>query len=658
MIRFVNHFIARSNLWLIVDLGQAIDVKTTLMIRPKLGQVLQQEGVLSEKDLDLAISEQKDQSILLGELLLQKGMVPKDRLVAALQKITRTTYVDCRTVEVDKEVLEFIPRELALKYCCLPLALKGKELLVAMAEPQNLKFLDELRFITGTQLSPQLGFQDEIKAAIAKYLPDPSEPNDEAALEALLDENDGEALDIEFFTTSSRERAREAIREFQAALRSKPTAAVRLVSNMITEGVRCRASDIHIDPQATDTVIRLRVDGFLRDLMQVPQHLASHLVSRIKILADLDIAERRVPQDGRFLVRVEEKKLDLRVSTLPTHYGEKVVMRLLDPDSTRTSFLNLGFSQEHSEALSHTLHLPQGLVLVCGPTGSGKTTTLYSALNQLCVRSVNIITVEDPIEYMLDGINQVQVNKKAGLTFAGSLRSILRQDPNIVMVGEIRDKETAEIALTAAQTGHLVLSTLHTNDSIASLDRLRDLGVPGFLIASSVTALISQRLLRKLCTCRAERALKSRYEESLLGMGEDYPPVRVYDPVGCEACGNTGYSGRIGVFEVVIVDDEIRRMIQVGAGTQEIRAWAGTRAIRFLKDDALDKVRMGLTSMDEVLRVVPMQERVSLPCQSCGKELMASFAYCPYCGKHAREASNGTTPLAVGIRGETGGYSG
>ena len=481
-----------------------------------------------------------------------------------------------------------------------------------------------------------MGFPEDIKAAIdIHYAPETPPEVEEAAREAAPEEG---VPDMEFFTASSRQKAKEAIKEFQAALRSKPTAAVRLLSSMIMGAESRKASDLHIDPQAMDTVVRVRVDGILHDLLQVPQELTAQLVSRIKILADLDIAERRAPQDGRFLVRIRGKKIDLRVSTLPTHYGEKVVMRFLNPDSTRVRFVDLGFSEQQSEAISQVLARPQGLVLVSGPTGSGKTTTLYAALHHLSARSVNIITVEDPIEYMLEGINQVQVNKKAGLTFAGCLRSILRQDPNIVMVGEIRDKETAEIALTAAQTGHLVLSTIHTNDSIAAVDRLRDLGVASFLIASSTTAILAQRLLRKLCSCRKEGPPPPEYAAFLPESADGDHPTKVYLPVGCELCDGSGYKGRVGVYEVVIINDEIRSMIQSGAGADQIRALVAGSGVPFMSDDALGKVKRGLTSIEEVIRVIPMRGRASLSCHACGKDLGGIFMFCPYCGSKMGES--------------------
>jgi type IV pilus assembly protein PilB len=609
------------------------------MPKPRLGDVLKQSGAVSDSDLDSAVLEQKDRSVLLGELLLQKRLVSKEQLAAALQKITGVAYADCGTVQADVQALEYVSRELALRYCCLPVSIQGRELVMVMTEPQNLQFLDDLRFITGMEISPRLGFQKEIKAAINRYFPETFSGEEEQAQETETAHQQRRPPDIEFYSSSAGQKGQDAIKEFQAALRSKPTAAVRLVSIIISSAESKNASDIHIDPQATETVIRVRVDGILRDLMQVPHKLSSHLISRIKILADLDIAERRTPQDGRFLVRVGKRKLDLRVSTLPTHYGEKVVMRLLDPDATRTSFVDLGFSKENSQALLHALAAPQGLILVCGPTGSGKTTTLYSALHQVSARSVNIITVEDPIEYMLEGINQVQVNRKAGLTFAGSLRSILRQDPNIVMVGEIRDKETAEIASTAAQTGHLVLSTLHTNDSVSAIDRLRDLGIPGFLIASSLTAVLSQRLVRKLCSCRAEKERGAATATSAAGSASMDLPAKLYVPVGCPECDQAGHQGRVAVVELLLINDEIRRLIQNNAGADEIRAAAAAGGMQFLRDDALEKLKAGWTSLEEVLRVIPMKERSAMVCHRCGRELLPGFAFCPSCGNEVGKSA-------------------
>ena len=594
--------------------------KTALAERPriaaqvrkrKLGEVLQERGHISQHNLTRAMQEQAGKTILLGELLLGRGLVSKDDLVAALEQVTGLRYVDCGSATVDDNMLKFVPRRVADRYCALPLCREGNKLVTVMAEPQNLHSLDELRFASGMDISPRLGFRAEIKLAIEKHYA-------RAALSAAEEEGalpaeEKELPEIEFFTTSSRESNQEAIREFQADLRKQTTPAVRLVSTIISAAATKNASDIHIDPQGTRTVVRIRVDGILRDLMEVPSRLQESLISRIKIIADMDIAERRAPQDGRLLARVGRDQIDLRVSTLPTHYGEKVVIRLLDARSALVHFIDLGLSQEDSDLLAQMLAEPQGMLLVTGPTGSGKTTTLYAALNRLRSRTLNIITVEDPIEYVLEGINQVQVKYKLGRAFADCLRSILRQDPNVIMLGEIRDSETAEIALTAAQTGHLVLSTLHTNDSVSAITRLIDLNVPPFLVSSSVSGIIAQRLVRRLCSCRDEVAMSPEYRARLLAAGVEDVETRMYIPVGCSLCDDTGYQGRIGIYEVLVADEGICSAIRAGAEPHEIRSLARSNGMKLMQEQALTKVRMGLTSLDEVLRVVPLRKLPTSP---------------------------------------------
>ena len=383
----------------------------------------------------------------------------------------------------------------------------------------------------------------------------------------------------------------------------------------------------------------------LRELTQVSPDLTAFLVSRIEILSDMDISERRVPQDGRFLVRIHNSHLDLRVSTLPTHAGEKVVIRLLDPSASRVGFEKLGLSNDNASALSTVLQAPQGMVLVTGPTGSGKSTTLYGCLNVLRSSSVNIITVEDPIEYRVEDINEIQVNPKAGLTFSGCLRSILRQDPNIIMVGEIRDQETAEIALQAAQTGHLVLSTLHTNDSIAAITRLLDLNVPSFLISASVTAVIAQRLVRKLCSCRDMAPMTDDLATRLLAAGIVDFDTKAYVPVGCAECDNSGYKGRVGIYELLMLDEQIRSAIRCGAQDEELRNLARSGGMHLMQEDALEKVKQGITTMEEVLRVVPFDNSVAVRCRNCGRALVPAFMFCPSCGAGTRHA----TPMDLNL---------
>ena len=418
--------------------------------------------------------------------------------------------------------------------------------------------------------------------------------------------------EIEFISTSSRQANRDAAQEIQAELLRRTTPAVKIVSDVIRAAHLKRTSDIHIEPQAGEVIIRIRVDGVLRDLRRVPRAMQNSLISRIKILADMDIAERRTPQDGRFMVRLGNASIDMRVSTLPTQYGEKIVMRLLDSQMGIMSLTELSMPPKVEKALRQVLSQPQGMLLVTGPTGSGKSTTLYAALNLIRHTAVNIVTVEDPVEYVLPGINQVHVNNKAGLTFASCLRSILRQDPNVVMIGEIRDKETAEIALKAAQTGHLLLSTLHTNDSLSAITRLLDLGVPAFMIASSVTGILAQRLVRRLCQCRQQVQPSAAVLERLAALGMTQPIDRLYAAVGCKACDQTGYLGRIGVYEFLVFDETVRAAVRSGQNSDNIRDVLRAAGLRLMQDDALDKIQQGITSVEEIARVVPAQTTPAL----------------------------------------------
>jgi type II secretory ATPase GspE/PulE/Tfp pilus assembly ATPase PilB-like protein len=422
------------------------------------------------------------------------------------------------------------------------------------------------------------------------------------------------------------------MQEMQADLRQRKTPAVRLVSEIIQTAMAKSASDIHIEPRASETAVRIRVDGVLRDLQSIPRNLQTSLISRIKILCDMDIAERRAPQDGRFMVSLGPRQIDLRVSSLPTQYGEKVVIRLLETSAPLSSFADLGIPEDVSASLTDLLSQPQGMLLVTGPTGSGKSTTLYSSLHKLRKPSVNIVTVEDPVEYVLPGINQSHVNTKAGMTFAECLRSILRQDPNVIMVGEIRDKETAEIAMKAAQTGHLVLSTLHTNDSVSAIIRLIDLGIPGFLISSSVTGIISQRLLRKLCSCHTVQAATPEFQARLVQAGMPKPPVTMAVPIGCEKCDQTGYKGRIGIYEMLRFDDSIRAVIRTSGNMDVIRETSRSNGMRPMQEDAMEKLRSGVTTLEEILRVIPIESLSCAQCSKCGQDILPAFRFCPYCG--------------------------
>lgn len=608
------------------------------MKRKRLGEVLQERGQISVADLNKAVADQQGKVIFLGEMLLERGLVKQKDLVSALEEVSHVPYVDAATVEVEPDALKLIPLAIAKKFCLLPVRRDGARLVVVMAEPQNIGTIDELRFTTGVTVSPRLGFRNEIFTAIDRHYSNigaasaPARKGVEKR-EAVNEVDEDTVLpDMEFVSTSARQANQDAISEVQAELKSKRTPAVRLVSQIILGAMQKRASDIHIEPQANETMVRVRVDGVLRELERVPRNVQNQLISRIKILSDMDISERRAPQDGRFMVIIGPRRLDLRVSTLPTQYGEKVVLRLLDTNAPSQSLSDLGLPPGVATQLEGLLRSPQGMILVTGPTGSGKSTTLYASLNMLRDIAVNIVTVEDPVEYVLPGVNQVHVNVRANLTFASSLRSILRQDPNIIMIGEIRDSETAEIAMKAAQTGHLVLSTLHTNDSVAAVVRLLDLDVPGYLIASSVTGVLAQRLVRKLCACHTTQPAPPELASRLAAVGRTDPIDSVAVPVGCQECDFTGYRGRVGIYELLVLNEAIRELVRTEGRVDQIRDVARANGLRLMQEDALDKVRDGVTTLDEVLRVVPFEFSATQDCPKCGQKVVSGCRFCSNCG--------------------------
>jgi type IV pilus assembly protein PilB len=596
--------------------------------KQRLGELLRDRGHVTADDLAKALDEHHQKLVLLGEVLLQRGYVERSDLIGALTEVTRVPYVDCSAIQVEPDILKLIPRATAVRFCVLPLRMERHRLVVAMAEPQNVQILTELSFVAGKGITPQFAFRAEILAAIENNYGGFAEARPHSKGAAALDTS---GLDSVEFSGSDRPGEPETQdEELQAELQNSP--AVGLVSNIIATAASKDASDIHMEPSSQGLVVRLRIDGILREITTIPEDLRHSVIARVKVLADMDIAERRKPQDGRVVTQVGSKRLDLRISVLPTHRGEKAVIRLLDPAAPKLRFPDLGMDPDTCEALNRILERPQGMVLVTGPTGSGKTTTLYAALHQLRSPGVNITTVEDPVEYVLEGANQVQVNSRAGLTFAKTLRSILRQDPNVIMVGEIRDAETSEIALKAAQTGHFVLTTVHTNDSVAAIARLIDLQVPGFLIASSVSAVLSQRLVRKLCECHDCVPATPDYSARLAAAGIQNPDDVMYIPTGCPACDNIGYRGRVGIFEMFVFNDLIRSRIRSAGSPDELRALARSSGMKTMQEDALEKVRDGLTTMQEILRVVPFDQSNASCCQDCGQMLAETFLFCPYCG--------------------------
>jgi type IV pilus assembly protein PilB len=552
----------------------------------KLGEILVSQGLISPQDLERALFEQSRTDQLLGRILIDLGLVKEADLMAALARQVGYRFVDLSDYTVDPSAASLIPESVARRYHALPIGWEDGKLVVAMADPSNLFALDDIRTITGLDIQPVVSTAGDIEATIRKY--------------GNLDQS------VQQMASEAAEAAEEDRPDERAAAAVEEGPIVKLVNLLITQALADGASDIHIEPMERDVRIRYRIDGVLQEVMRSPKNIQAGLISRLKVMADINIAERRIPQDGRVGLTVGGKTIDLRMATLPTVYGEKVVIRILDKSSVLLKLEELGFLESAYQRYREAFLKPYGAILVTGPTGSGKSTTLYATLNMINKPDRNIITVEDPVEYRLPGINQMQMNPRAGLTFASALRSILRADPDIVLIGEVRDRETALIAVEAALTGHLVLSTLHTNDAPSSLPRLVEMGVEPYLVASAIDCVVAQRLARKLCT-RCRQAYRPDPAE-LTGAGfrpEQVEEVKeVFRPVGCPACAKTGFRGRIGLYEVMPVTEEIERLTVERASSEEIKRSARRDGMIPLREDGLEKVRLGITSIEEVLRVV------------------------------------------------------
>jgi type IV pilus assembly protein PilB len=559
---------------------------TTVKRKSKqLGQILIELGFITPEQLEVALEEHRKTPKSIGRVLIDLGMIKEADLVRALAEQVGLEFVDLDEFPVDATATVLLPEALARRYRALPIGEREGKLLVAMSDPANVYALDDIRTITGRDVQPVVATANDVERAIQKYAGMDSQVEALASVAAEAQEGDEEDL--------------------EAALEDAPI--VKLVNAIMTQAVGDRASDVHLEPGEKNVRIRFRVDGVLHEPMPAaPKNIQGGLISRLKVMADLNIAEKRIPQDGRISMKVGGKQLDLRVATLPTVHGEKVVIRVLDKSSALLKLEDLGFLETSYEQFARSFSKPYGAILVTGPTGSGKSTTMYSTLNILNEIDKNIITVEDPVEYRLAGVNQIQVNPKAGLTFASALRSILRADPDIVLIGEIRDKETATIAIEAALTGHLVLSSLHTNDAPSAISRLVEMDVETFLVASAIDCVVAQRLARKLCErCKVAYAPEvpelqaAGFPEWVWGeIGE------LYRHAGCPACSNTGYRGRIGLYEVMPMTEEIERLTVERASADAIKHVAIEQGMISLRDDGLEKVRLGVTSLEEVARVV------------------------------------------------------
>jgi type IV pilus assembly protein PilB len=552
-----------------------------------LGESLVEDGIITADQLKKAQEEEKRRGERLVKVLVRLGFITEEDLVMFLSGKLNVPRIELGNYLIDDKIIGLVPEHLARKYELIPVLKIGNRLTCAMVDPWNVFALDELRSATGLIIEPAVATEGEIKKALNEYY------GTKGSMEDLIKSIDSEKLGLQ-------EGKEVDVKKLQGIV--EEPVVIKLVNMIIMKAIEERASDIHIEPEEETLRTRLRVDGMLHEISTPPKHLQSAVISRIKIMADLNIAERRIPQDGRFTIKMSGKQIDVRVSSVPTIYGENVVLRLLDASSAVKSLTDLGFSKEVLVRFDKLIRRPHGIILVTGPTGSGKTTTLYAALNTINTVEKNIITVEDPVEYKLEGVRQIQINPKVDLTFASGLRSILRQDPNIIMVGEMRDHETAEIAVQAALTGHLVFSTLHTNDAPGAVTRMIDMNVEPFLVSSSVIGVLAQRLVRTICPDCKEKYVPAKEELKDIGLNES-KDVHFYRGKGCAKCMDTGYKGRIGIYELMVPDEEIRAAVMSKSSTDEIRRLAIKAGMISLQEDGIQKIRSGLTTVEEVLRV-------------------------------------------------------
>ncbi|ERM91664.1 type II secretion system protein E [Caldanaerobacter subterraneus subsp. yonseiensis KB-1] len=552
------------------------------MAKKKLGELLVEVGLITEEQLKHAMEVQSKTGEKLGKVLTKLGYVTENQILEALEFQLGIPHVDLQKYYIDPEVAKLVPESVAKRHLLIPVKKSEDGLYVAMADPLNIFALDDVRIITKQNVKPLIASESSILKAIDRIYG--KEQAEKAAQEFKKEFKEEESL------------PQEVLEEIQNA------PAVRFVNSIIEQAVKSRASDIHIEPTEKDLRIRFRIDGQLTEAMRTIKSTHAPVVTRIKIMANMNIAERRLPQDGRFDFTVSGRTVDVRVSSLPTVFGEKIVLRLLDKENFVMTKEQLGFDEEDLPLFDKLIKRPNGIVLLTGPTGSGKTTTLYAMLRELSKPNVNIITVEDPVEYSLEGINQVQVNEKAGLTFATALRSILRQDPDIIMIGEIRDTETAEIAIRAAITGHLVLSTLHTNNAAGAITRLIDMGIEPYLVASSVVGVIAQRLARKVCDNCKVPYKASKEEKEILGIPED-EEVTLYKGKGCPVCNRTGYRGRIPIYEIMPVTSDIRELINAKVSSDVIEEKAIKNGMKTLRESARKLILQGKTTVEEMVRL-------------------------------------------------------
>jgi len=601
----------------------------------KLGELLIESGLVTKAAFEAALRDQKTSKKRIGEILVDKGLCKEQDIAAALSIQLGIPCIDLKTVSIDPSAVELIPESLAKRHLVVPISLEGTDFHLAIADPFNLEGLQDAQFVSGFKLKPYIATRSDILWAINKHY------HLNASIGSLID-------DIRSISTVQLlgDPNEESVDVEDIRKQSEAAPIIRIVNDIISGAVEHRGSDIHIEPAAKSVIVRVRVDGALRLMHELPKWVQGAITSRIKIMSSLDIAEKRVPQDGRIGVIVEGKKLDLRISTLPVNHGEKIVMRILDPKSTLMSVEKLGLEEKDQEAFLSLISKSQGIILVTGPTGSGKTTTLYASLSQIRSIEKNITTIEDPIEYEFAGISQVGVNEKIGRTFASVLRSILRQDPDVIMVGEMRDLDTATIAMRAALTGHLVLSTIHTNSTVATVTRLRNLGIPSYLIASTVIGIIAQRLVRVICPFCKESDTPSHEDLQKLGLaGRDTKVLSFCRGKGCPECGGTGLRGRIAIYELLVLSERVKEYISSEATESSIRQLAIAEGMRTLAQAGMEKVFKGTTSVKALMQVHQVGEGFGTSCAECGAVLGSEFVACPQCGKRVIETCTSCTRI-------------
>jgi type IV pilus assembly protein PilB len=565
----------------------------------RLGEILLKESLITQDQLEKALEFQRSNGGKLGSCLTKMGFITDDDITGVLSRQYGVPSINLKYYEIDPNVIKLIPQDTALRYQVIPLSRVGSVLTIAMTDPTNVFAMDDIKFMTGFNVEPVVASESAIGEAIARFYGGGASSHEE--LSSLMKDLVDEDQELEL---AAEEQEMDAASLEKAA---EEAPIIKLVNLILTDSVKRGASDIHVEPYETEMRVRFRVDGVLQTVMTPPLKLRDAITSRMKIMAKLDIAEKRLPQDGRIMIKYKaegkKKELDFRVSTVPTLYGEKIVLRLLDKENLRLDMTKLGFEPESLKKFERNILKPYGMVLVTGPTGSGKTNTLYSSVARLNQVDTNIMTAEDPVEFQLAGINQVQMKDQIGLNFAAALRAFLRQDPNIILVGEIRDFETAEIGVKAALTGHLVLSTLHTNDAPSTISRLMNMGIEPFLVATSVNLICAQRLVRRVCTnCKEELEIP---EQALIDAGyapDEVKTTKIYHGKGCSACGKRGYKGRTGLYEVMEINDELRELILVGASALELKKKAIEQGMITLRRSGLIKVALGMTTLEEVLR--------------------------------------------------------